>query len=242
VNPSQGIELTEPLFSDETQILLKWLKTKSVKNLKTMMDISEKLAELNHNRYQNFESLPKKPALFLFNGDVYDGLEASTLSHDALIRAQKQLRILSGLYGYLRPFDTISAYRLEMGRPISVGRAKTLPQFWLSHIHKALLADCGGDLSNKSIINLASKEYTQAVIIHKNAPTMITPRFLDIKDNQAKTISFFAKKARGQMARLLLEIAPGQINEIKDLKPLGYKYDSTASTATDWVFSRHHPT
>jgi cytoplasmic iron level regulating protein YaaA (DUF328/UPF0246 family) len=238
---NQAISCSAPLFTDQTHALLAWIKKKSVKSLMDHMNLSEKLAELNHRRYQDFDAQPSKPALFLFNGDVYDGLEALSLCKDSLIRAQSQLRILSGLYGLLRPYDLIRPYRLEMGRPIAMGRTKTLPNYWAEYINKALLADCDGDFSNRPIINLASKEYAQSVTIHKNAPSMVTLRFLDTKGNEAKTISFFAKKARGKMARLILETGPIKADDIKELKPLGYSYDSQASSSEDWVFSRIQP-
>jgi len=208
----------------------------------SLMDLSEKLAILNHQRFQSFDALPAKAALFLFNGDVYDGLGALSLSADAITKSQEQLRILSGFYGLIRPHDQIRPYRLEMGRPILVGRFKSLPQFWANSIHESLKADCGGDFRHRPLINLASKEYAHAILIHKNAPNMITPRFLDIKDNQAKTISFFAKQARGQMARLILETNPSRPDDIKDLSPMGYRFEPQASGPQDWVFSRPHPT
>ncbi len=201
------------------------------------MAISEKLAKLNHQRFKDwktpFDTDRAKPALFAFTGHVYDGLDAPTLKKREIHFAQDHLRILSGLYGLLKPLDLILPYRLEMGRPLETRGAKNLYDFWKETITHELNG-LDGDL----LINLASQEYFKAIDRRKLNKQILSPVFKDEKNGTLKIISFYAKKARGRMARFIVK------NQITDAEALtafdgdGYRYDAGLSSATEPVFTR----
>jgi uncharacterized protein len=230
---------TEPQFLKEATTIQRTLKKKKPKALGKLMDISEKLAELNWQRNQDwqtpFTSENARPAVYAFDGDVYIGLDAYTLSEDKLAVLQDKLRILSGLYGLLKPLDLMQAYRLEMGTSLSIGKNKNLYEFWKKTITKTLNSELQkGEL----FINLASNEYFSAVDVKSLKVPVITPEFKDYKDGNLKMISFFAKKARGLMVRYIVDTNTETIEELKGFNYEGYAFDANLSTATKLVFTR----
>ncbi len=231
---------TAPLFADETARLLAKMKTLKPKAIGELMDISKALSELNHGRYQGFEAQEPMSAAFLFDGDVYDGLQARTLDAEALKWAQDHVRILSGLYGVLRPLDAIRPYRLEMGTSLKVGRANSLYAFWADKLARALLAESQAQGAD-SLVNLASNEYSRAALTPALKLRVISPRFLEVKGNEAKIISFFAKKARGLMARYIVDHRVDRVEGLKDFSVAAYAFRADLSKDGDWVFSRPQP-
>jgi hypothetical protein len=220
---------TQPEFLDQAEKLNTVLKKKKPKALAQLMSISDKLADLNWERNQQF-SLPfttdnARPAVYAFNGDVYQGLDAYSIPEEKLDYLQDTLRILSGLYGVLKPLDLMQPYRLEMGTQLKVGRKKNLYEFWkkeiTDHLNKELE---DGEL----FVNLASNEYFGAVDEKKLKVPVITPIFKDWKNDKLKIISFFAKKARGSMVRYILDTDAKTLDDIK-----GFDYDG-------YLFSQEH--
>lgn len=238
---NRPIGATTPAFIDETQELVAEAQKCSAGELGRLMKISDKLAELNYQRFQNFSFpfTPKnaKQAVLAFDGDTYVGLEAETLSDDDLNVAQNKLRILSGLYGILRPLDLIQPYRLEMGTKFKTDHGTNLYDFWDDKITKEINKICtenGYDF----VINCASNEYSKVIQPKKLQSTLITPVFKEIRGGAAKTIGIMAKKARGSMARYVIENKITKIDDLKQFDLGGYSYQDQDSTATNWVFSR----
>lgn len=228
-------------FVDESHTLMKTLSQLDAEQIQSLMKLSAKLGQLNYERNQQWQ--PKmtpqnsKQALFAFKGDVYTGLSAETLTTDQILFAQDKVRILSGLYGLLKPLDAIQPYRLEMGTALANERGKNLYGFWGSQITDLLNEDIkqtGAD----ALINLASQEYFKAVKPSALNVPVITPIFKDEKNGQYKIISFFAKKARGLMVRYLLEMKPESLDALKRFDYSGYRFCETESDATQWVFKR----
>lgn len=235
-----GIMPTEPRFPEASAKLLKSLKRLKPKHIAGLMDISEALSQLNYERYQGFEDQTPGAAAFMFDGDVYSGLEARTLDTGDLAWAQDHIRILSGFYGVLRPLDLIRPYRLEMGSQLKTGRANSLYQFWGDTLAKSLAEDLkaqGGD----TLINLASTEYSRAALTKALKAKVVSPRFLEIKGNEAKIVSFFAKKARGLMARYMIDNRIDRIDGLKDFRVADYEFRADLSKDGDWVFTRPQP-
>ncbi len=231
-------EYTQPSLLDT---LAQECKALTPADLSSLMKISDKLATLNANRFAEF-STPFTPdnarqALFAFNGDVYTGLDAQSLSEDDIAYAQQHLRILSGLYGVLRPLDLMQAYRLEMGTKLANSRGKNLYEYWgdtvTTEINKALAAQ--GD---NVLVNLASNEYFKSVKPKQVDGMIITPVFKDKKNGQYKIISFFAKKARGLMARYILQNKVEDVAGLKAFDTAGYYFSEEQSTETELVFLR----
>ncbi|RBA27553.1 peroxide stress protein YaaA [Flavobacterium tibetense] len=230
---------TEPQFLDKANTIQKTLKKKKPKDLMELMDISEKLADLNWQRNQDW-ALPftpenARPAVYAFNGDVYTGLDAYTIPTDKLDDLQDQLRILSGLYGILRPLDLMQEYRLEMGTSIAIGTKKNLYEFWKKTITDALNKELTKD---ELFINLASNEYFSAVDTKALKVPVITPEFKDYKDGKLKMISFFAKKARGLMVRYIIDTNVKTIEDLKGFNYEGYAFDANLSKGNTLVFTR----
>ena len=230
---------TEAQFLDKANTIQKTLKKKKPKQLMEMMDISEKLADLNWQRNQDW-ALPftpenARPAVYAFNGDVYTGLDAYTIPTDKLDVLQDQLRILSGLYGILRPLDLMQEYRLEMGTSIAIGTKKNLYEFWKKTITDALNKELAKD---ELFINLASNEYFSAVDTKALKVSVITPEFKDYKDGKLKMISFFAKKARGLMVRYIIDTNAKTIEDLKGFNYEGYAFDANLSKGNKLVFTR----
>jgi cytoplasmic iron level regulating protein YaaA (DUF328/UPF0246 family) len=230
-------------FTNEAKQIAAVLKTYTPKDLGSLMKISQSLADLNYTRFQNwyfpFTEDESRQAIFAFKGDVYTGLDAFSLSEQEISTAQKQLRILSGLYGLLRPLDLILPYRLEMGTKLSVVPSANLYEFWETKITKLLNKDIE-DNNHKFLINLASNEYYKALQPRKIKVPIITPTFKDWKNGQYKIISFYAKKARGLMTRFIIQ---NQISDPENLKAFdgeGYYYNNELSTESKPVFTRDH--
>lgn len=239
--PSRTKKVSAPEFLEDTQKLVTTLQKYKPKRLGKLMNISEPLAELNAERYENwqlpFPAADARPSIQAFRGDVYTGFDADSMSLKDLQRAQKHLRILSGLYGVLKPLDTMLPYRLEMGTALKTRRGKNLYEFWGSritdYINKELEA-----FDAPLVVNLASNEYFKAVKKSKlNAP-LIEPVFKDEKADGYKVIGFFAKKARGAMARYLIESQSETVQELQKFKGLGYKYSKAESSESRPVFLR----
>ena len=229
-----------PDFLEESRELIKATRKLSPEELSELMGISQKLALLNYQRYLQWKTpfTPNnaKQALLAFRGDVYEGMSAQTLSASDLGFAQEHLRILSGLYGVLRPLDLIQAYRLEMGTKLKTARGNDLYQFWGDKITESLnsaLRQQGGLL-----INLASNEYFKSVLSKKLDARVITPEFKDAKSGQYKVIGFYAKKARGLMSAFIIKNRLQEAEEIKAFDERGYSYDKSLSAAGKWVFTR----
>jgi uncharacterized protein len=230
---------TEPQFLDKANTIQKTLKKKKPKDLMELMDISEKLADSNWQRNQDW-ALPftpenARPAVYAFNGDVYTGLDAYTIPTDKLDDLQDQLRILSGLYGILRPLDLMQEYRLEMGTSIAIGTKKNLYAFWKKTITDTLNKELTKD---ELFINLASNEYFSAVDTKALKVPVITPEFKDYKDGKLKMISFFAKKARGLMVRYIIDTNAKTIEDLKGFNYEGYAFDANLSKGNRLVFTR----
>lgn len=229
---------TVPDFAADALRLAKVARGLSVEDLCALMDISPALGQLNHARFKAFRAdAPGLPAAFMFDGDTYAGLEARTMEADTLLWAQGHLRILSGLYGLLRPLDAIQPYRLEMGSKLANPKGADLYRYWGSKIAKALnsLAEAQGA---QVLINCASAEYFGAVDRKALKLAVVTPVFLEERNGAAKVVSFWAKKARGAMARF---ISQHHLTEPADLRGFdlgGYSYRAAQSDATRLVFSR----
>lgn len=216
---------TQPEFIKEAALLNKKLERKSKNAIAELMGISDKLAELNYQRYKDFElpftSNNSRPAIYTYAGDVYDGFDAYTLDVSLLDRLQDSLRILTGLYGILRPLDLMQPYRLEMGIKLKVNSKKDLYEFWTKKLTGALNSELETD---ELLINLASVEYAKAIDFKKLKVPVISPVFKDFKNGELKIISFFAKKARGSMARFAVENGIENAEDLKAFDIDGYAF------------------
>lgn len=234
-------EKTKARLFSHSKELLKTLKTKDESDLRQLMGISDNLAQLNVERFQNFSSRHtdknSKQSLFAFQGDVYQGLQADDFSESDLNWAQDHLRILSGLYGLLRPLDIIQPYRLEMGTPLPVNGRKNLYEFWGADISKALNKDLKAQ-GDQILINLASVEYFKSVDLRALKAKVIDVEFKDNKNGDFKIISFYAKKARGLMARYMVKNQVAEIDDLKQFNDEGYYFDPTESSDTLLAFKR----
>jgi len=230
---------SQPSFLDKSEKLNKKLKTISRKKLSEFMGISSALADLNYTRNQEwqppFNIDNAKQAVYAFTGEVYRGLDVTTLSEDKVNILQDRLRILSGLYGLLKPLDLIQPYRLEMGKKLKVGRKENLYKFWGD-----LLADSLNDemQDDDLLINLASAEYFKAVPQKTLKVPMITPVFKEFKNGHYKVVMTFAKKARGFMVRYILDNNVNTLEELKGFNTEGYGYSEALSSETELVFTR----
>lgn len=232
---------SEPLFVDKAELLIKKLRTLSRKKIGDLMSISAQLAELNYQRYQDWEvehnNEVARQALLAFKGDVYIGLDAYNFSDEEFNYAQDHLRILSGLYGMLRPMDIIRPYRLEMGTKLPVRRKKNLYEFW-GDTQVDLINEALEGHDSKYLINLASNEYFKSVNTKKLNGEIITPEFKDFKNGEYKMISFLAKKARGMMSAYIIKNKIDTPEEIKGFDIDGYGYNERLSEGNKWVFTR----
>ncbi|WP_394183815.1 peroxide stress protein YaaA [Marinomonas posidonica] len=248
ISPAKTLDLTSkpsftlsslPQLTQESQVLIKTLSNYSPADIASLMKLSDKLATLNVARYQawqeNHTRDNSRPAIYTFMGDVYTGLDAYSLSEEDMQYAQQNLRILSGLYGLLKPLDLMQAYRLEMGTKLTNPRGSNLYQFWGDIIVDKLNQELD---ENELLVNLASNEYFKAVNKKKLTTTLVSPNFLDEKNGQFKVISFYAKKARGLMARYLIENRCQTLEELKAFDLVGYRYDADRSTSDIPVFIR----
>ena len=230
---------TKSAFLSESRIINKILKTQNARDLSKLMDISDTLADLNFQRNKiwktPFTTDNSRPAIFAFDGDVYSGLDAYTLTETQLLDMQDKLRILSGLYGILKPLDLMQAYRLEMGTKMAVGDSKNLYEFWKPKITASLNKELKKE---EMFVNLASQEYFGAVDMKTLIVPVIQPEFKDYKDGKLKIISFFAKKARGLMVRYILDTNSKTIDDLKGFDYQGYRFDDHLSKGNNLVFTR----
>ncbi|WP_329805100.1 peroxide stress protein YaaA [Flavobacterium facile] len=230
---------TESAFLKHAETIQKTLKKLKPNQLMELMHISEKLGDLNWQRNQDWQTPftieNARPAVFTFDGEVYTGLNVYSLPTEKLVDLQDKLRILSGLYGLLKPLDLMQAYRLEMGTSIKIGTNKNLYEFWKKTITDTLNSELEKD---ELFVNLASNEYFSAVDVKKLKVPVITPEFKDYKDGKLKMISFFAKKARGMMVRYIIDTNAETIDDLKGFNYEGYAFDSNLSEGNKLVFTR----
>ena len=238
---NRSLSVTQPGLLAETERLIATTRKLKPSDLQNLMGISENLAALNHERFQQFNTPfttgNAKPAALMFNGDTYTGLDAPTLGEQDLEWAQDRLAILSGLYGLLRPLDLMQPYRLEMGTRLKTDRGSNLYAFWGDRITKQIQSTLEGH-ADQTLVNLASNEYFKSVNTKALPGVVITPAFKEIRDGKPKMISFLAKKARGMMARYIIENRLESPEEIKGFTTAGYAYDQELSTETTWTFTR----
>lgn len=232
---------SSPHFTEEPERLVNTLKRYPKKKLGELMSISENLAELNAQRYKlwqpEVDPEQARPAIEAFRGDVYVGLDVDTLGKRDLNFAQDHLRILSGLYGVLRPFDLMQAHRLEMGTSLKTRYGKSLYEFWGSTITDHINTELD-QLSKPLLVNLASNEYFKSVKKNELSSPAVSPVFKDEKNGNYKVISFFAKKARGAMARHLIQTRADSLSDVLGFEALGYQYDPEQSSEALPVFTR----
>lgn len=224
-------EHSKPRFLEHAVQINEVLKSKSEADIASLMSISSNLADLNYQRYARFTKKHSKqnarPAIFAFAGDVYSGLEAYTMNSEQIERAQNKIRILSGLYGVLKPLDLLQPYRLEMGTKLAIDDHKNLYEYWKDLITPSLNKEMKkGEL----LVNLASKEYFKSVDVKKQQGTIISPVFKDFKNGKLKIISFYAKKARGSMARFLVDTDAKSKEDLLGFKEDGYAYSQEHSS------------
>jgi uncharacterized protein len=232
-------QFSEAIFLKESKKVHSVLKKIKPSELSSLMDISDKLADLNWQRNQAWK-LPfvpenARPAVYAFDGDVYTGLDVYSLSQEKVAVLQNKLRILSGLYGLLKPLDLMQAYRLEMGTKLPISESKNLYDFWKPKIAKALNKELD---KNELLVNLASNEYFSAVDVKALKVPIITPEFKDYKDGKLKIISFFAKKARGLMVRYIIDTNAETIDDLKGFDYEGYRFDANLSKGNSLIFTR----
>lgn len=232
---------TQPAFLKHSEILIKQLRKLSPADIANLMDLSDPLALLNYNRYADW-SLPFSPdnakqAVLAFDGDVYDGLDARTLSAADLDFAQQRVRMLSGLYGILKPLDLMQPYRLEMGTRFANKAGKDLYAFWGERLLKTINAELD-DMPRPVAVNLASEEYFKAALGPRIKGELIQPVFEDWKNGRYKIISFYAKRARGLMTRYVVVNRLSEPEALKDFDSDGYAFEPSVSDDTRWVFRR----
>ncbi|MEO3358374.1 peroxide stress protein YaaA [Acinetobacter haemolyticus] len=232
---------TQPRLLEQSQQLIDVCRKLSASEIASLMTVSEKIANLNVERFRdwnaNFDFSNARQALFAFKGDVYTGLDAYHLKDQDIDFAQQHLRMLSGLYGLLRPLDLMMPYRLEMGTKLKNTRGHNLYEFWGSIITDQINQDLA-DINSKVLVNLASDEYYKSVNEKKIQAEIIKPVFLDQKNGKYKVISFYAKKARGLMARYLIENKLNQVEQLKAFDSEGYYFDAESSSNKELVFKR----
>ena len=237
----RDVTMTEPRFSEAAQELAGVARALSVDDLKKLMKISDDLAKLNRDRFRDFDADPAqddlRPAALGFAGDTYQGLEAASLDDDEMAFAQDHLRILSGLYGVLRPLDGIQPYRLEMGSRLKTERGKSLYDYWGDCIARALNEDAEATGAN-ALVNCASQEYFGAVDTDALKLPVITPQFMEDKGGAPKIVSFYAKKARGAMARYIVQHRLTEPESLRDFDSGGYAWSEELSTPEKPVFVR----
>lgn len=240
-SPASTAQFSQADFLAQSQQLIDQLRILTPADISELMHISNKLGELNYQRFLNwhipFTQANAKQALLAFKGDVYTGLAAQTFNDDDFNFAQNHLRILSGLYGLLRPLDLIQAYRLEMGTRFENTHGSNLYSFWGSQLTQALNKQLQ-TINATVLLNLASNEYFKAVKPSSLNAEVITPVFKDFKNGKYKIISFYAKKARGLMAAYIIQHQLQDVKAIKAFDSEGYAYNAELSTAREWVFTR----
>lgn len=243
--PAPVKEFTQPDLLAEAEILMRQLRELAPQQIAELMHVSDKIALLNSERnaewHTPFTPDNAKQAVFMFNGDVYEGIAADTLEPEQIQYLQQHVRLLSGLYGVLRPLDLMQPYRLEMGTAFANTRSKNLYEFWgdiITDLLNDTLAQAGSDI----LINLASQEYFKSVNTKKLKARLITPVFKDEKNGKYKIISFYAKRARGLMVRYAAEHNITDPEMLKNFDYEGYSFNAAASNESEWVFMRKEQT
>jgi uncharacterized protein len=239
----KGLTPTAPALLDEAKQLARVAQKLSRTQIKQLMSLSDALADLTHARFAALElGNPQAgtPAVLTFAGDVYRGLDAASLDKNDLAFAQNHLRILSGLYGVLRPLDLMQPYRLEMGRKLKTGRGENLYDFWGSTIANTLKADLARSGSDV-LLNLASNEYFKSVDTQALNARVISPVFKEVKEGQARVLAVFAKPARGMMARWIIKNRITDADQLKEFSLAGYRFDAKGSTPDKPLFARAQP-
>ena len=237
MDPVAGVQPTQPVFRERTRELVTEAAKLTSGELEKLMKISPNLAKLNHQRFYDFGSQDRKPAAFAFAGDTFQGFEVATLDGDALRWAQEHLRILSGLYGVLRPLDEIEPYRLEMGSRLKTEHGKNLYEYWGSALALELSAQAKTTHST-AVVNCASQEYFQAVDTQALSVPVISPVFMENTEKGPKIISFYAKRARGAMARFVVSNQISNLASLYDFDAGGYRYEANLSSENKPVFLR----
>jgi len=250
ISPAKTLDYDTPLPTDQftqarllehSQDLINVCRTLSATEISSLMSVSEKIATLNTARFNDwqpdFNLANARQAIFAFKGDVYTGLDAYSLKHEDLHYAQDRLRMLSGLYGLLRPLDLMMPYRLEMGTKLANSRGHNLYDFWAHHITDLINQDLAA-ANSEILVNIASDEYYKSVNECKIQADIIKPVFLDQKNGKYKVISFYAKKARGLMARFMIENKIDSIEGLKAFNSDGYYFDADSSLKGELVFKR----
>ncbi len=233
---------TQPKFLDRSEVLIETLRTYTTGEISKLMKLSDQLSELNVSRYRDF-STPftrenAKQAMFAFKGDTYVGLDADSFDKEDVAYAQRTLRILSGLYGILRPLDLMQAYRLEMGTKLKVSGKKNLYEFWKETLTKEMNKEIAKD-GDEFIVNLASKEYFSSLDFGGLNVPVVTCHFMEKKGNEYKIISFKAKRARGMMAQFIIKNRIEDLEGLKKFDLAGYKFDLKASEPYELVFKNN---
>jgi Uncharacterized protein conserved in bacteria len=240
-SPLPTAEYSQPRMLERAQELVDRCQALSPMQLSELMKISDKLAGLNAARFAEwhtpFTPNNARPAIYAFDGDVYSGLAAEKLSAESIAYAQEHLRILSGLYGVLRPLDLMQPYRLEMGTKLDTSRGRNLYEFWGDEITDMLNEDLE-TIDSELVINLASQEYFSSVQTKRLKAQIVTPVFKDEKNGEYKVISFWAKKARGMMARYIMTEQPKSVAELRQFNSGGYRFNADESTDSELVFYR----
>lgn len=235
----EKIKASQPVFKKEIKELIYILKNKKKGEIKNLMSLSDNLAQLNYDRYQNFEDTfnhkNSKQAIFAFKGDVYDGLDIESLNELQINDSNKKIAIISGLYGLLKPFDLIQPYRLEMGTSLKTNLGENLYDFWEEKITNKI-----NDLEGSLIINLASQEYFKSIKKNKLIGKLINIDFKEAKNEKISTIGIYAKKARGMMARYVLQHNITKIEDLKKFNVEGYRFAKELSNENKLTFIRKH--
>jgi len=242
--PAPTDKYSIPEMLDESKQLVNEAKKLDVKDIRELMDVSENIAILNVERFHTWQTpfTPEnaKPAIFAFKGDVYSGIQIEKYTEEDLEYAQEHLRILSGLYGVLKPLDLIQPYRLEMKTKLNNPRGQNLYQFWGDRITEVLNRDLEKQIE-KVLVNLASNEYFKAVKPKKLIGRLLNITFKEIKNGEARVVAIFAKRARGMMADFIIRNRIEHAEEIKEFGAGGYSYSPQESTENNWVFTRPQP-
>ena len=235
-----ALPLSVPRLHEDADGLIKIAEGLSTADLKSLMKLSDSLAALNTSRYTDFHGQDEHPAALLYDGDTYWGFDADSLDDEGMAAANDRVRILSGLYGLLRPLDRIRPHRMEMGTRLETPRGKSLYEYWGSRIAEQIREDLSGR-DEEAVLNLASTEYFKSVDRKALDRPVVTAKFLNIKDGQARNLGMFAKRARGQLARFVVDNRIDRIAGAKDFDYGGYRFDADQSSDAEYVFTREQP-
>lgn len=240
-NINYNLPMTSPRFLEESRVIMNELRELDSYSIGKLMKISDKLSSLNKERFNSWEDSLKnsKHCLIAFQGDVYKGLDVGSFTDEELFYANDHLRILSGLYGVLRPFDGINPYRLEMGSKLTVGSSKNLYEFWKNTLKKSVHEELKKH-KERVLINLASKEYFKSIeaIENEEDVKVITPTFKEFRNKEYKIISLKAKRARGLMSRYIIQNQINNAEELKSFNEEDYEYNEELSSENEWIFTR----